>query len=105
MSEVPDVVIFFNHGCTPNIAPHGQVVFVAARDITADEEILCDYCTIVCYRSTDWSAGAAAQCRGVVTGDDWRRPDLRVRYRGSSGRSSRRSAPRWVPASQEAGDD
>lgn len=82
-SEVPDTVIFFNHGCTPNIAPHGQVVFTAIRNIEAGEEILCDYCTIVCYPEYRLQCHCGStRCRGVITGDDWRRADLRARYRG-----------------------
>jgi SET domain-containing protein len=82
-SEVPDVVAFFNHGCAPNIAPVGQIVFAASRDIAEGEEILCDYCTIVCYSEyrLDCRCGTP-QCRGLVTGDDWRQPALRARYRG-----------------------
>lgn len=83
VDEVPDVVVFFNHGCTPNIAPQGQVVFTAMRDIAAGEEILCDYCTIVCYPEYRLRCQCGSlECRGLVTGDDWRRPELRARYRG-----------------------
>lgn len=82
-SEIDDVVIFFNHGCTPNIAPQGQVVFAATRDIAVGEEILCDYVTIVCYSEYKLQCRCgSAECRGVVTGDDWRTTALQERYRG-----------------------
>ena len=82
-SEVGDVVIMFNHGCTPNIGPVGQIAFVAMRDIEPREEIVCDYATIVCYPEyrLDCACGSP-ECRGIVTGDDWLDEDVRERYRG-----------------------
>ncbi|WP_227870318.1 SET domain-containing protein [Streptomyces otsuchiensis] len=78
-----------NHSCDPNLWWHGPFTLVARRDIRADQELTNDYAT-----STDdpgfvldCACAAGPECRGVVTGDDWRRADLRVRY-----------GDHWVPA-------
>jgi SET domain-containing protein len=77
-----------NHSCDPNLWWVGPYELAACRDIAAGEEVTNDYAT-----STDdpgftmaCSCGSAS-CRGVITGGDWRRPDLRERY-----------GEHWVPA-------
>jgi uncharacterized protein len=75
-------MIFSNHSCAPNIGVLGQIVFAAMREIAAGEELTHDWAM------TDDDDGrmecrcGAAACRGVVTGQDWRRPELREKYRG-----------------------
>jgi SET domain-containing protein len=73
-------MIFSNHSCEPNIGVLGQIVFVALRDIEAGEELTHDWATTDddTYRM-DCRCGARA-CRGVVTGQDWRRRDLQEKY-------------------------
>ena len=62
----------------------GNTVLVAMVDVTAGEELTTDYAL---FDGTVWpeplrcGCGAEA-CRGEVTGDDWRRPDLQRRYEG-----------------------
>ncbi len=75
-------MIYSNHSCEPNIAPQGQIVFVAMRDIAAGEELCHDWATTddLVYEMT-CNCGARA-CRGSVTGQDWRRPELRAKYAG-----------------------
>ena len=75
-------MVFSNHSCEPNVGVRGQIVFVAMREISAGEELTHDWATtddddyeLAC------NCGAAA-CRGVVTGRDWRRPELQEKYRG-----------------------
>jgi SET domain-containing protein len=82
------VAHFANHRCNPNLWHDGPYEVVARRDIAAGEELTVDYAT---------SAGAAGlrmvcacgadACRGEVTSDDWRIPELQERYRAH-----------WVPA-------
>lgn len=74
---------FVNHCCEPNAVLRGQVTLVAWRAIRPGEEITFDYATADSspYDEFQCHCGAAS-CRGRVTGDDWRRPDLRVRYQG-----------------------
>lgn len=75
-------MIFSNHSCDPNIGLQGQIVFVAMRDITAGEELTHDWAMTDDDQSELECRCGAACCRGVVTGQDWRRPDLQEKYRG-----------------------
>ena len=74
-------MIFSNHSCEPNVGVRGQIVFVALRDIGAGEELTHDWAmTDDDDSSTECRCGAAT-CRGTITGQDWRRPELQQRYR------------------------
>lgn len=72
---------WFNHSCSPNAGMTGQIALVALRDIEAGEEVCYDYAMsdgspydeFTCYCG-------APECRGRITGDDWRRPELWQRY-------------------------
>ena len=75
-------MVFSNHSCDPNIGVRGQIVFVALRAVAAGEELTHDWATT---DDDDYSLDCrcgAARCRGRITGRDWRRPDLREKYRG-----------------------
>ena len=75
-------MLHLNHSCAPNLAIEGQIVFVALRDIAAGEELTFDYATGDDDTWTmDCSCGAPG-CRGTVTGQDWRSPELQRRYKG-----------------------
>ena len=80
--ERPGSMIFSNHSCEPNIGVHGQIVFVAMRDIAAGEELTHDWAmTDDDEFELDCHCGAAS-CRQIITGQDWRRKDLQEKYRG-----------------------
>ena len=72
-----------NHSCEPNAGLRGQVTLVAMRTIERGEEICfdysmadgCDYDEFVCHCGTP-------SCRGRISGDDWKRPELLERYAG-----------------------
>jgi SET domain-containing protein len=73
-------MIFSNHSCQPNLGVQGQIVFVALRDIAAGEELTHDWAmTDDDDYEMECRCGAAA-CRKVVTGQDWRKPELQQRY-------------------------
>ena len=75
-------MIFSNHSCEPNVGVRGQVVFVAMRPVEAGEELTHDWATTDDDDyELDCRCGAPA-CRKVITGRDWRKPELRERYRG-----------------------
>src|SRR3954470_8949152 len=75
-------MIFSNHSCEPNIGVRGQIVFVAMRDIEAGEELTHDWATTDDDDyTTECNCGALA-CRKVLTGKDWRKEELREKYRG-----------------------
>lgn len=74
---------FFNHSCNPNLGFRGAVTLVAMRDIREGEELAFDYA--MCDDESDDSflcSCGTPFCRGAVTGDDWRKPELQKRYRG-----------------------
>lgn len=70
-----------NHSCDPNVWWAGAYILVARRPIVAGEEVTSDYAT-----STGVAGFAMAcccgssLCRGVITGEDWRLPELQARY-------------------------
>jgi SET domain-containing protein len=70
---------YINHSCEPNMLAN-----IAWRDIEAGEELTCDYASDEA--SPNWKLEpcicGSAICRGSVTGDDWKLPELQKRYRG-----------------------
>ncbi|MEI7989015.1 MAG: SET domain-containing protein [Chloroflexota bacterium] len=74
---------YFNHSCNPNAGLSGQVCLVAMRDIAAEEEICFDYAMsdTTDYDEFECQCGSAS-CRGRITGNDWKRPELQRRYHG-----------------------
>ena len=78
--EAWDMSVFINHSCDPNVGFRGQVVYVAMRDIAAGEELCHDYAM---ERSDDYSLDCrcgSPRCRGKVSGQDWKLPELQSRY-------------------------
>jgi hypothetical protein len=78
--EVDDMSVFINHSCEPNVGFRGQVVYVAMRDIRAGEELCHDYAM---ERADNYLLDChcgSALCRGKVTGQDWKLPELQQRY-------------------------
>ncbi|WP_164716087.1 SET domain-containing protein-lysine N-methyltransferase [Streptomyces sp. WAC 06738] len=72
---------FSNHSCDPTLWWDGPYTLLARRDIHTGEELTSDYAT------STWDpafvldcACGAPECRGTVTGDDWRLPGLQARY-------------------------
>jgi hypothetical protein len=81
-SEREGSMIFSNHSCEPNVGVRGQIVFVAMREVSAGEELTHDWATTDDDEyELDCGCGAPT-CRKVITGRDWRRTDLREKYRG-----------------------
>jgi hypothetical protein len=78
--EPPD---FINHSCEPNAGLDGQVAIVALDSIRPGGEVTIDYamCDGSPYDEFECTCGSPS-CRGRVTGEDWRRPDLWERYAG-----------------------
>ena len=79
---------FGNHSCDPTLWFGGPYELVARRDLEPGDELTLDYGTISGAPGFTMPCRCGSElCRGVVTSEDWRRPELRARYRG-----------RWVPA-------
>ena len=74
-------MIFSNHSCEPNIGVQGQIVFVAMRDIQAGEELTHDWATTDDDDYTLECKCGSANCRKIITGKDWQKPDLQQKYR------------------------
>lgn len=74
-------VRYGNHSCAPNLW-HVDTTTIALRtDVPADTELTIDYATHT--GVSEWSmpctCGSAA-CRGAVSGEDWRLPELQAAY-------------------------
>jgi hypothetical protein len=82
-AEVEANILCLNHSCDPNVGVRGQITFVAMRAIPAGAELTIDYAMIDGDpdERMDCACGAPG-CRRLVTGDDWRRPELQRRYAG-----------------------
>jgi uncharacterized protein len=83
VQELDDPAAAGNHSCDPNAWLIDAVTVAARRAIEADEEITTDYATHTVDPSWQMTCNCGtSECRGVVRGDDWRRPELQVRYHG-----------------------
>jgi SET domain-containing protein len=75
-------MLYSNHSCDANLGLRGEITFVATRDIRAGEELTHDWCTT---DDDDYSVECkcgAPNCREILTGKDWQRPELQKRYAG-----------------------
>jgi SET domain-containing protein len=75
-------MLYSNHSCNPNLGVHGQIMFVAMRDIHAGEELTHDWAMT---DDDDYSVECkcrAPNCRKILTGKDWQRPELQEKYAG-----------------------
>lgn len=80
--EREDSMIYSNHSCEANLGIRGEITFVALRDIKAGEELTHDWAMTDNDDSSLQCRCGAANCRGTVTGQDWRRPELQEKYAG-----------------------
>jgi hypothetical protein len=72
---------WINHSCDPNTGFAGQITLVAMRDIAPGEEVCFDYAMSDGSHIDEFPCACGAlQCRGTVTGNDWKRTELRARY-------------------------
>jgi hypothetical protein len=78
--EAPD---YINHSCEPNSGLDGQITIIAMQAIHPGDEVTIDYamCDGSPYDEFDCACGSS-QCRGRVSGNDWRDPLLWKRYAG-----------------------
>ena len=75
-------MMHLNHSCEPNLGLQGQIVFVALRNIRANEELTVDYAMTDDEEYEMQCKCGAETCRGVITGADWRRPEMQRKYDG-----------------------
>jgi SET domain-containing protein len=75
-------MLYTNHSCDANLGMRGEITLVAMRDILGGEELTHDWAMT---DDDDYSVECqcgAPNCRKILTGKDWRRPELQVRYAG-----------------------
>lgn len=78
--EEQQIKLYNNHSCEPNCGMHGEITFIAIRDIMPNEELTIDYAFIdnEDYRF-ECSCGKSS-CRRIVTGYDWMIKELQDKY-------------------------
>jgi len=74
---------YVNHSCDGNCWYEGDDLLVAMRDIAEGEELAYDYA--LTEGDSDWILAPQClcgkdKCRGLVTGNDWKRLDLQQKY-------------------------
>jgi len=75
-------MLYSNHSCDANLGMRGEITFVAMRDIRAGEELTHDWALT---DDDDYSIECkcgSPNCRKILTGKDWERPDLQQKYAG-----------------------
>jgi hypothetical protein len=81
-SERAHSMMYLNHACQPNLGVRGEIAFHTMAAVAADTELTLDYATA---DDDTWEMACACgstACRGHVSGQDWRRPELQRRYQG-----------------------
>jgi hypothetical protein len=71
-----------NHSCSPSVGFCGAIALVALRDIAKGESITFDYATCVASNDDAFTMRCrcgASTCRGLITGEDWKLPDVQER--------------------------
>jgi hypothetical protein len=74
---------FANHSCDPSLWHVSQYEVATRRAIDAGDELTIDYATNSGDPSFTMECTCASPlCRGTITAEDWRRPELQDRYEG-----------------------
>lgn len=82
-SDTPEPGDMLNHACDPNCGLAGSSMLIAMRDIEPGEELTFDYAMCDASDYDEFSCLCAMpNCRGIVTGADWRDPVLQAKYMG-----------------------
>ena len=79
-----DPTYFHNHSCDPNTWMKDQVTVNALRKINANQELTIDYAmfeTNEDWKMTEECNCGSSNCRGKISGEYWRLPELQERYR------------------------
>lgn len=72
-----------NHSCNPTAGLRGQISLVALRDLAPGAEIAFDYAMSDAHPSFSMQCFCGEpDCRKMITGHDWKMPDLQKRYNG-----------------------
>ena len=80
-AERCESMMYLNHSCNPNVGIDGQIIFRAMRNIPSGEELTFDYAT---GDDDTWSMECrcgSENCRRHITGQDWRKEEIQIRYK------------------------
>lgn len=81
--ETPEPGDLVNHSCDPNCGLLGATVVVALEDIQIGKEISYDYAMSDSDPYDEFVCECKSiNCRKLVTGKDWTKPDLQKKYDG-----------------------
>jgi hypothetical protein len=73
-------MLYSNHSCNPNLGVRGEITLVAMRDIRVGEELTHDWATTDDDEYSVECECGAANCRKILTGKDWQKPELQKRH-------------------------
>lgn len=78
---------YMNHSCDPNVWLQDEVTLAARRNIAPDEELTIDYAMFITESLNKYDNELPLECRcgsllcrKLITDQDWKREDLRIRY-------------------------
>ena len=80
-----DLTNFINHACDPNVWMSSKVTLTTRKNILSGDEYTIDYALFESDETWVSRFGCLCEssfCRGRLSRQDWRRPDLQSRYRG-----------------------
>ena len=70
-----------NHSCSPNCQLRNATQLITMRDIAVGEELTYDYATSDTSDYDEFECACGSDnCRVRITGNDWKLPDLQIRY-------------------------
>lgn len=78
--EEEEVKLYNNHSCNPNCGMHGEITFIAIKDIAPGEELTIDYAFIDNEEYSFECHCGYPQCRHTITGYDWKIKELQKKY-------------------------
>ena len=78
--EEDKIKLYENHSCNPNVGLHGEITFIAMRDIKKDEELTIDY-AFIDNEDYEFKCNCGSDnCRGTITGYDWKIKTIQDKY-------------------------
>lgn len=78
-----EIADYLNHSCNPNCGFNGQMFLITMKNIKKGKEITFDYA--MCTTENNWKMKClcgSKNCRGIITGDDWKIKELQKKYKG-----------------------
>ncbi len=79
---VPESGDMINHSCQPNCGAFGTSSVMAMKDIDIVEELTFDYAMTDSSQYDEFNCFCGKEnCRGKITGKDWKDPNLQSKYK------------------------